>query len=393
MFLRANRSYWDVGMVQDVYEQMPYNKIWYLPSPVLRQLKRRLGKAVQASLETDFAQVDTTGVLVEGSDIIEAVEALMVPKPDFVQADDVSSDVSADINSMSDIFSVDEEDLVQISTEPKFADVDMSVTDSVDSIVSSDVTAEDVLSAIDAVQGFTELNILVSDVVVTTAEPLDGVVVATDIVAVTEVIALSGEDLPIAVSFLDADAATRQDLLNRLRKSTVSKACFAYYALTDDEFCIEMIRLHRLGKSVQVIIDKEWTRSCTTGRKCVLELVVAGISVYHSLHLMHYKLLTIWDEDSAFAVGGSANLTKAAWTRNDEFIFHVEGHGGTRTIRHTSAEMCPYDSRGSFSDETLVEREPIFQRALTRIAGHRFSYGRAVVVAFDCSTFTVVRSD
>ncbi|ETL91909.1 hypothetical protein L917_09626 [Phytophthora nicotianae] len=157
--------------------------------------------------------------------------------------------VSADINSMSDIFSVDEEDLVQISMEPKFADVGMSVTDSVDSIVSSDVTAEDVLSAIDAVQGFTELNILVSDVVVTTAEPLDGVVVATDIVAVTEVIALSGEDLPIAVSFLDADAATRQDLLNRLRKSTVSKACFAYYALIDDEFCIEMIRLHRLGKS------------------------------------------------------------------------------------------------------------------------------------------------
>ncbi|ETN21260.1 hypothetical protein PPTG_01499 [Phytophthora nicotianae INRA-310] len=89
MFLRANRSNWDVGMVQDVYE--PYKKIWYLPSPVLRQLKRRLGKAVQASLETDFAQVDTTGVLVEGSDIIEAVEALMVPKPDFVQADDVSS--------------------------------------------------------------------------------------------------------------------------------------------------------------------------------------------------------------------------------------------------------------------------------------------------------------
>ncbi|ETI50402.1 hypothetical protein L915_03788 [Phytophthora nicotianae] len=88
--------------------------------------------------------------------------------------------------------------------------------------------------------------------------------------------------------------------------------------------------------------------------------------------MMHYKLLAIWNEDSAFAVGGSANLTKAAWTRNDEFIFHVEGHGDTRTIRHTSAEMCPYDSRGSFSDETLVEREPIFQRALTRIAGRRF---------------------
>ncbi|ETO79127.1 hypothetical protein F444_06131 [Phytophthora nicotianae P1976] len=120
----------------------------------------------------------------------------------------------------------------------------MSVTDSVDGIVSSGVIAEDVLSVIDAVQGSAELNILVSDVVVTSAESLDGVVVATDVVAVTEVIALSGEDLPIAVSVLDADAATKQDLVNRLRKSTVSKACFAYYALTDDEFCIAMIRLH-----------------------------------------------------------------------------------------------------------------------------------------------------
>ncbi|ETL46382.1 hypothetical protein L916_03726, partial [Phytophthora nicotianae] len=213
-----------------------------IPPTTLRSLKKRIGKAVQASLETEFAQVDTIGVLVEGSDIIEAVEALMVLKPDFVRADDVSTDV---VHVSAEIVSVDEEDLVQISTEPKFNDVDMSVTDSVDSIVSSDVTAEDVLSVIDAVQGSTKLNILVSDVVVTSAESLDGVVVATDVVAVTEVIALSGEDLPIAVSVLDADAATKQDLVNRLRKSTVSKACFAYYyALTDDEFCIAMIRLH-----------------------------------------------------------------------------------------------------------------------------------------------------
>ncbi|KAF1775926.1 hypothetical protein GQ600_13483 [Phytophthora cactorum] len=34
---------------------------------------------------------------------------------------------------------------------------------------------------------------------------------------------------------------------------------------------------------------------------------------------------TISYEDSIVAVGGSANMTKAAWSRNDEFIFHVEG--------------------------------------------------------------------
>ncbi|KAF1792107.1 hypothetical protein GQ600_14082 [Phytophthora cactorum] len=47
-------------------------------------------------------------------------------------------------------------------------------------------------------------------------------------------------------------------LLNKLRGSTVSAVCSAYYALTDTEFCSEMIRLHQLGEFVQVIIDKEW---------------------------------------------------------------------------------------------------------------------------------------
>ncbi|KAG6948303.1 hypothetical protein JG688_00015161 [Phytophthora aleatoria] len=45
------------------------------------------------------------------------------------------------------------------------------------------------------------------------------------------------EAVPTVVSFFDADAAARQDLLNKLRGSTVSAACSAYYALTDTEFC------------------------------------------------------------------------------------------------------------------------------------------------------------
>ncbi|KAF1774480.1 hypothetical protein GQ600_10272 [Phytophthora cactorum] len=44
--------------------------------------------------------------------------------------------------------------------------------------------------------------------------------------------------------------------------------------------------------------------------------------------MMHYKLLTISYEDSLVAVGGSANMTKAAWSRNDEFVFYVEGPAG-----------------------------------------------------------------
>ncbi|KAG6968166.1 hypothetical protein JG687_00003918 [Phytophthora cactorum] len=43
--------------------------------------------------------------------------------------------------------------------------------------------------------------------------------------------------------------------------------------------------------------------------------------------MMHYKL-TLSYEDSMVAVGGSANMTKAAWSRNGEFIFYVEGPAG-----------------------------------------------------------------
>ncbi|KAG6953110.1 hypothetical protein JG687_00012596, partial [Phytophthora cactorum] len=56
-----------------------------------------------------------------------------------------------------------------------------------------------------------------------------------------------------------------------------------------------------------------------------MTLMATKIPVYHSRNMMHYKLLTISYEDSLVAVGGSANMTKAAWSRNDEFVFYVEG--------------------------------------------------------------------
>ncbi|KAF1776963.1 hypothetical protein GQ600_20112 [Phytophthora cactorum] len=55
--------------------------------------------------------------------------------------------------------------------------------------------------------------------------------------------------------------------------------------------------------------------------------------------MMYYKLLTISYEDSLVAVGGSANMTKAAWSRNDEFVFYVEGPAG-ECSRFNSLEKC-----------------------------------------------------
>ncbi|KAG3197069.1 hypothetical protein PC116_g8038 [Phytophthora cactorum] len=113
-----------------------------------------------------------------------------------------------------------------------------------------------------------------------------------------------------------------------------------------------MIRLHQLGKSVQVIIDKEWTRSCKVGLEFVMTLMATGIPVYHSRNMMHYKLLTISYEDSMFALGGSANMTKAAWSRIDEFIFHVEvpaAYQAPSTLQPVAGEpSSPASGRNDF---------------------------------------------
>ncbi|KAG2863153.1 hypothetical protein PC113_g5674 [Phytophthora cactorum] len=115
-----------------------------------------------------------------------------------------------------------------------------------------------------------------------------------------------------------------------------------------------MIRLHQLGKSVQVIIDKEWTRSCKVGLEFVMTLMATGIPVYHSRNMMHYKLLTISYEDSMFALGGSANMTKAAWSRIDEFIFHVEvpaAYQAPSTLQPVAGEVCSNDPKRPYFNE------------------------------------------
>ncbi|KAG6972252.1 hypothetical protein JG687_00001546 [Phytophthora cactorum] len=103
-----------------------------------------------------------------------------------------------------------------------------------------------------------------------------------------------------------------------------------------------MIRLHQLGKSVQVIIDKEWTRSCKVGLEFVMTLMATR-------NMMHYKLLTISYEDSMFALGGSANMTKAAWSRIDEFIFHIEVPAGT--LQPVAGEVCSNDPKRPYFNE------------------------------------------
>ncbi|RAW39050.1 hypothetical protein PC110_g4742 [Phytophthora cactorum] len=85
-----------------------------------------------------------------------------------------------------------------------------------------------------------------------------------------------------------------------------------------------------------------------------MTLMATGIPVYHSRNMMHYKLLTISYEDSMFALGGSANMTKAAWSRIDEFIFHVEvpaAYQAPSTLQPVAGEVCSNDPKRPYFNE------------------------------------------
>ncbi|RAW26820.1 hypothetical protein PC110_g16793 [Phytophthora cactorum] len=130
------------------------------------------------------------------------------------------------------------------------------------------------------------------------------------------------------VYFVNADRASREELLQRLQDDAVQEACLAFYALSDVTFCHSLINLHQAKKPVRVVIDRQWIRSCPIAIECAKLLVDAGVPVYHRKCMTHYKLLTLTYADTIFASAGSANLTAAAWNRNDEFLVQPKGPPG-----------------------------------------------------------------
>ncbi|ETK84561.1 hypothetical protein L915_10482 [Phytophthora nicotianae] len=120
-------------------------------------------------------------------------------------------------------------------------------------------------------------------------------------------------------------------LLHRLEDNAVTGADLAFYALTDIAFCHALIWLHQLHKRVRVVIDRKWVRSCPSAIESVELLIAAGIDVRHRNPIIHYKLLILTYKDDIFVSSGSANLTTAAWNRNDELLVQTMGPPGVET--------------------------------------------------------------
>ena len=98
----------------------------------------------------------------------------------------------------------------------------------------------------------------------------------------------------------------------------------AMFTFTHPDLCDALIRAHERGVRVRVAIDKSTARGAS--RKVSKALRDAKIELYHSRgpELLHHKMC--WIDQKIFVIG-SANWTKAAFTRNEDdlLILKMEG--------------------------------------------------------------------
>ncbi len=95
----------------------------------------------------------------------------------------------------------------------------------------------------------------------------------------------------------------------------------AMYTWTHPELTAAVIRAHKRGVLVEIILDRG--QAGGVGRKTTTQLVDSGIPVWLSggRKLLHHKCLWI---DGSILANGSANWTKAAFSKNKDcfFILH-----------------------------------------------------------------------
>jgi phosphatidylserine/phosphatidylglycerophosphate/cardiolipin synthase-like enzyme len=117
--------------------------------------------------------------------------------------------------------------------------------------------------------------------------------------------------------FLPDDPLAGKRVVDVIRSAqkTLRVAMFTWTRL---DFAHEIIKAHRRGVDAEAIIDQN--SGSGVGSGVVEALAAAGVPVFLSdgNALLHYKMLYV---DDRTLVNGSANWTKAAFTKNDDCFF------------------------------------------------------------------------
>ncbi|KAG7383561.1 hypothetical protein PHYBOEH_009865 [Phytophthora boehmeriae] len=125
--------------------------------------------------------------------------------------------------------------------------------------------------------------------------------------------------------FRKADEAQEKRMLDHIRAAKPGDTIYiAEYAFTLHVFNDALIERKQAGVDVYVLVDLTWCRSHTEALEVIENLqAAAGIEVKHlASQCMHFKLVIV---GHVYAVGGSANLSFAAFHKNADYIVEVEG--------------------------------------------------------------------
>ncbi|ETN71426.1 phospholipase D domain protein [Necator americanus] len=114
--------------------------------------------------------------------------------------------------------------------------------------------------------------------------------------------------------FLPDDPHAGKRLIDLMR-STKKNLRIAMFTWTRQDFAKEVIHAHRRGVDAIAIIDQN--SGSGAGKDVVDALETGGVPVFLSdgNALLHYKLMCVDDQT---LVNGSANWTRAAFTKNDD---------------------------------------------------------------------------
>ncbi|KAG7394295.1 hypothetical protein PHYBOEH_005407 [Phytophthora boehmeriae] len=139
--------------------------------------------------------------------------------------------------------------------------------------------------------------------------------------------------------------------------------CIAEYASTLHVFSKALIERKNVRVEVYIRVDLRWCRSNEGALKVIRNLQAAGIDVKHLRgKRMHFKLVIV---GMAYAAGGSANLSKDAFTSNADYVTEVLGYSEAVT-----SARAIFDEQYN-GEKAKVARENEVIAALAHLAAKR----------------------
>ncbi|KAG7388212.1 hypothetical protein PHYBOEH_007983 [Phytophthora boehmeriae] len=160
--------------------------------------------------------------------------------------------------------------------------------------------------------------------------------------------------------FHKADSDQQSRMLDHIRAASPGDCiCVAQYAFTLKSFSDTLIERKCAGVEVLVLVDLTWLKAHCEALDVLCDLQAAGIEVKHLGDTsMNLTLLVV---GGAYAAGGSASLTDAAFASNADLVTEVQGYSeGVASVKELFDEQynC-HEARVAQESEITADLESL----------------------------------